>query len=301
MKIAVFYYSQTGQALEAARNICKTFDKSDSHEVVYKEIVSEEEYPFPWSSYIFWDTFPETRLGIIPSGIHAIDFSDIQDADMVLIFGQSWFLSPSLPIQSFFADAAVRDYLCGRDIVFVNVCRNMWLSTARKVKEYIKDIKGHLVGHIVLRDKAFNLVGVITIMRWLLTGRKAATRLFPAAGVSDEDIKASSRFGDIIYQAWHDGDLQHLQTRLLSARAIEYMPFVMFVEKIGHRMFGLWAKFIRRKGGFRDPARKFRLKLFSRYLMFALFVVSPIGKIGYYLMYPFRNIAGHRRRDCGVE
>ena len=94
MKIAVFYYSQSGQALKAARNICKPLEKSgdrsgDDVRVVYKEIVTQRQYPFPWSKDEFFDVFPETRLGIPLSGIEPMDFSDINDADLVLVVGQS--------------------------------------------------------------------------------------------------------------------------------------------------------------------------------------------------------------------
>ena len=101
MKIAVFYYTQSGQALNVARSICS---KMNDVSVVYKEIVPLTTYPFPWSKNAFFDAFPETRLGIPPSGIVPMDFSDVEDAGLVLVVGQSWFLSPSLPLQSFFTD-----------------------------------------------------------------------------------------------------------------------------------------------------------------------------------------------------
>ena len=66
MKIAVFIYSQSGQAKEAAKKIfdvCKQ-GKEDAHEdtIIFKTIIPEQEYPFPWSKKEFFDTFPETRL-----------------------------------------------------------------------------------------------------------------------------------------------------------------------------------------------------------------------------------------------
>jgi flavodoxin len=53
MKIAVFIYSQSGQAKEAAKKIfdvCKQ-GKEDAHEdtIIFKTIIPEQEYPFPWS------------------------------------------------------------------------------------------------------------------------------------------------------------------------------------------------------------------------------------------------------------
>ena len=86
-RIVVFYYTQSGQALSVAQNICKPLeDVSNEYgkefDVVYKEIKSCQKYPFPWTKYEFFDSFPETRLGLTPSGIETIDFSDVQDVEL---------------------------------------------------------------------------------------------------------------------------------------------------------------------------------------------------------------------------
>lgn len=307
MKVAVFYYTQSGQALSAAHHIFSPLPLrggagvgSPNPLVVYKPIVPKQQYPFPWSTAEFFDTFPETRLGLPPSGIEPIDFSDIQDADLVAIVGQSWFLSPSLPLQSFLTDSEATRYLNGRNVVFVNVCRNMWLMTIRSVKTSLHNAGARLVGHIVLQDEAPNLVSALTIVRWLIQGKKSASRLLPAAGVSDSHIVTSARFGAIIRSAVAYGQLSALQSKLLDAGAINYKPSILFLEKAGHRMFGLWAKFIRRKGGFRNPHRLRRVYLFYYYLLVVLFVVSPFAQLFFFLTYPLQRVGRHRLEDCGV-
>lgn len=299
MKTAIFYYSQSGQARRVAESMAKPL--GDSGEVVFKEIVPVEKYPFPWPAATFFDTFPETRLGLPPSGIEPMALADVSDADVVIIVGQSWFLSLSLPLQSFFADQGVRQYLCGRKVVFVNACRNMWLMTIRKVKAALGGMGATLIGHVVLQDRAYNLVSVVTIVRWLIKGRQEATRLWPRAGVSERDISEASRFGRLVADSVGSGDTGSLQGRLLAAGAITYKPFIMFVEKAGHRMFGFWARFIRKKGGFRNPKRRFRVRLFGVYLHVALFVVAPVGKLFFYLTWPLHNVAAHKREDCGIN
>ena len=305
MKIAVFYYTQSGQALHVAKSICEPLEKEATtgreNFVIYKEIVPLQEYPFPWNKRDFFDTFPETYLGQPPSDIAPIDFSDIKDADVIMIAGQSWFLSPSLPIQSFLTNRAVREYLNGRNIIFVNACRNMWLMTSRKIKRYIEDIHAHLIGHIVLQDKAPNLVSVLTIVRWLLYGKKKATWLLPQAGISHEELKTASRFGDIIQQSWYHSHLSHLQEDLLAAGAITYKPSIIFMEKAGHRMFRFWANYIRRKGEFRNPCRHFRTNLFFIYLLTVLFLVSPFSQLFFYLTYPLHQINRQKRKDCNLD
>ena len=243
MKAAVFYFSQSGQALKVAQSICSAIDTP-----VYKEIVPLSPFPFPWDKDAFFDVFPETRLGMPQTGIKPFDYSDIQDADVVIIVGQSWFLSPSMPLQAFFCDDEVKGYLKGRNVVFVNVCRNMWLMTLQKVKAYVSGAGAQLTGHIVLQDEVPNLVSVITVIRWLMYGKKERAGLLPMAGVSEKDIADASRFGEIIGRNAQNGSLagEALQKQLLSAGAINYKPTVLFMEKAGHRLFGLWAPFIRK-------------------------------------------------------
>lgn len=297
MKAAIFYYTQSGQALKASQSICSAIN-----EAIFKEIKPQQDFPFPWNKDEFFDTFPETRLGLPQTGIKTIDYSDIQDANIVIIVGQSWFLSPSMPLQAFFCDEKAKSYLKGRNIVFVNVCRNMWLMTARKVKAYIKDSGAQLVGHIVLQDETPNLVSIITIIRWLMYGKKEGTALLPSAGVSEKDITEAARFGEIIMSKAtnHAQSGRSLQEQLLTAGAINYKPSVLFLEKAGHRMFGLWAKFIRKKGGYRDPRRLGRINIFYIYLLAVLFLVSPFAQLFFYLTYPLHNVARHKREDCGV-
>jgi len=300
MKIGVFYYTQSGQALNVAKSICSPISDNTENQVIYKQIIPLQHYPFPWSKNEFFNAFPETRLGLPPSGIKDMTFDDVENADLVIIVGQSWFLSPSLPIQSFFRDKQVTEFLKDKNIIFVNSCRNMWLMTSRAIKNYIQNAHANLVGHIVLQDEAPNLISVITIIRWLIFGKKESTLLLPRAGISDHNIEGAHRFGEIIYDTIKNNKIEHMQRELLSAGAINYKPSVLFQEKVGHRMFGFWAKFVRSKGEFGNKRRRFRQDLFMIYLFTILFVISPFGVLFFYLTYPLRHIAKNKQEDCSV-
>lgn len=296
MKVAVFYYSQSGQALSVAKSICGPLVEQ-GHQIVYKQICPLEDFPFPWDKDEFFDIFPETRLGLPPVGNKAIDFSDIEDAGLVVIAGQSWFLSPSVPIQSFFLDEEVRAYLHNRDMIFVNACRNMWLMTSRQIKRYAKEIGARLVGHIVLQDNHANLISALTIVRWLMFNRKDG-KLLPDAGVSQKDIDSTDRFGNAIADAYQNDKVDTLHDELLREGAIIYKPSILFLEKAGHRMFGLWARFIRKKGDYRDKRRMTRVNMFFYYLLFVLFVISPFGQLFFFLTYPLQKVNFHKHVDC---
>ena len=298
-KIVVFYYTQSGQALQIARSICRPLEEA-GNAVIYKAIEPEIPFPFPWTCWSFFEAFPESRLSIPTGKLKEIDFSDVNDADLAIISGQSWYLSPSLPLHAFFQDEKVKAFLKGRLIINISGCRNMWVMAQRKIRQYIYQAGGQYAGHIVLQDNTPNLISVLTIIRWLFYNKKEASLWLPAAGVSDEDIKNASRFGVIIDETLKNGDWKDLQNKLMREKAVEYKPSVVFVEKVGYRMFGIWAEFIRKKGGYQDKHRALRIKMFCYYLFFVLYVASPFGLLVFYLTYPLRikSIKKSRQEMC---
>lgn len=295
LTVAVFYYTQTGQALAIARSLCAPLEAAGCR-VVTREIRPVTAYPYPWSSEAFFQVFPESRLGIA-CAIEPVDLSGaVAEADLVIVAGQSWYLSLSTPLHAFFQSTEVRAYLHGRPVVFVNGCRNMWVMTQSETRRYLREIGARYVGFIELHDKAPNLVSVLTIIRWLFYGRKEATRLLPAAGVSQRDVADADRFGLIILRTLYDGQWEQLQERLMREGAVTFIPHLYFIERNGYRMWGRWAHFVRRRGGAGDPRRQGRLRLFKAYLFFVLYAVSPFGLLFYWLTYPLRRAALKKAR-----
>jgi hypothetical protein len=244
----------------------------------------------------FFQVFPESRLGV-PCKLKPIDLSDIEDADLVIIAGQSWYLSWSAPLHAFFQSDAIRAYLKGRNIVVSMGCRNMWVMTQQKTREYIREIGGNYVGFISLQDKAPNLISVITVIRWLFYEKRNATCLLPAAGVSLEDMNNATVYGEIIQDALERNDYSKMQERLMEKNAAAFLSTVFFIEKNGYKLWGQWARFILKKGAYNDPKRKPYLRLFCIYLFFVLYIVSPIGMIFFYLTYPFRRASFRRAKQ----
>ena len=288
LTVAVFYYTQTGQALAIARSLCAPLEAAGCR-VVTREIRPVTAYPYPWSSEAFFQVFPESRLGIA-CAIEPVDLSGaVAEADLVLVVGQSWYLSLSTPLHAFFQSPEVRAYLHGRPVVFVNGCRNMWVMTQSETRRYLREIGARYVGFIELHDRAPNLVSVLTIIRWLFYGRKEATRLLPAAGVSQRDVADADRFGLVLLRTLYDGQWEQLQERLMREGAVTFIPQLYFIERNGYRMWGRWAHFVRHRGGAGDPRRQGRLRLFKAYLFFVLYAVSPFGLLFYWLTYPLRR------------
>jgi hypothetical protein len=172
-------------------------------------------------------------------------------------------------------------------IVTVIGSRNMWVNAQEDIKKMIVANHGKLRGNIALRDRHNNLLSVITIIYWMGTGKKERyLGLFPKPGVSEADIEQASRFGFPILEAINSNNFDSLQEKLISLEAVELDSNVVSTENKGKKIFKLWSSFILKKGKPGDPARVFRLNLFKYYLLFVIFIISPIVSLVFYLTYP---------------
>ncbi|MDR1764271.1 MAG: hypothetical protein LBR64_10060 [Dysgonamonadaceae bacterium] len=295
-KTVAFYYTQSGQGLDILKSVVSPLQAS-GNEVVMKEISPQTKFPFPWTAESFFQAFPESRLGL-GCGIETPDLSGVEDASLVIIVYPVWFLSPAIPLAGFFQNEDVQRFLKDKSVITVSGVRNMQVMAHKTVKKYLSDCGAHLVGNICLQDRHHNLVSVFTIVRWLLGGKKEKSGILPAAGVSPEDIAHASVFGEIISERISSGaDFTSIQDEFLANGAVIYKPHIAFVERTGHRMFGIWAKAILKKGPYNSPKRSLLLKIFMYYLFAVIYLISPIGLGIYFLCYPFRLRTIQREKD----
>jgi hypothetical protein len=290
-KLLVIYYSQTGQLLDIVKSITKPISADNQVKLYVEELKPKPAFPFPWSAKQFFQAFPESIKGI-PCELEPVSISPNENFDLVIVAYQPWYLSPSIPFHAFFQKEETKNLLKGKPVITVIGCRNMWAMAQERVREYIKNAGGKLVGNIVLRDKAPNLLSVVSIVRWLLKNKKERyLKIIPPAGVSPKDIENSDRFGEIILDALHKNSLDNLQNNLLAAGAVEVLPSLAMIEKNGSRIFNVFASLILKKGGYGDPARNPRLTFFKYYLFFVIYVVSPFGSLVFAVTSPFRKKA----------
>lgn len=275
-KILVIYYSQSGQLRDILNSI--TSDIRDRADIDFVPIEPEVPYSLPWKASKFFDTMPET-VQHIPIALKPLPaFVKQTNYDLVILGYQTWFLNPSLPISSFLQseDAQV---LKGKPVITVNGCRNMWLHSQEKMKEYLLKAGANLAGNIVLVDNNPNLISVLTVIRWSFKGQKAASWLLPAAGVQERDIQRASRFGLPILRHLTENKLGSLQQELLMLGAIHLKPGLIILERRGVTNFRKWSRYIREKGGPGAPARQGRVTLFKRLLIVAIFILTPISSL----------------------
>lgn len=273
-KILVVYYTQSGQQLSIIRSLTKPLTEA-GHIIHIEEIQPVEKYPFPWSAYQFFNAFPET-FHQKPLPLKSLSPKAFDHYDLVIIGYQPWFLTPSRPISSFLQSEEGKRILKSKHVVTILGCRNMWLGAQEKVKRRLKEAEATLSGHIALADRSANLSSLITILRWMLTGKKDAFLFFPPAGVAQADIDHASVFGKSIAKALETDDFSSLQSTLNEHGAIDVKPGLILLEKRGQKGFSFWSRFISSGGSLYSTGRKIRVYVFLYFLLPAIFVLSPL-------------------------
>jgi hypothetical protein len=303
-KILVVHYSQSGQLSAIIQNFIRPFEaKPDRYDLFFHTIQPEPEFGFPWTSESFYDAFPEA-VTETPVKLNTLAKELYQDYDLILLGYQVWYLSPSIPISSFLQSDDFKELAKGTPVFSINGCRNMWYKAYDSITKLIDNAGGKHIGHIVLYDKAQNLISVVTIIYWMLGGKKDKyLGIFPTPGISQDDISGSEKHGRILEEHFIKNNLQQIQKRIVEADGVKVLPHMMSMEKKAKRIFQIWASFVQKKGGPQNPSRRFRLKLFKYYLLFMIYFVSTIAMLLFYLFYPFnaRKIKKNSKHYQGLD
>ena len=281
-EVLIIYYSQTGQIFDILKNVASTIS-DEKVNISYCEILPKKKFPFPWKQEEFYGAFPETFLQI-PTPLEAIPAEILQKKyDLVILGYTTWYLTPSIPINSFLKSEEAKTLLANTPVVTVSASRNMWIMAQEKVKKLLVANNSKLVGNIALVDRNMNHISVITIVHWLMGGKKTKMLgIFPKPGVSDNDIEAASRFGLPIKNALLQNEYSKLQQNLLDIGAVKVDPSLIATDIRGNVVFTKWANHLIKKEG---EERKKWLVYFKYYLLFAIWLIAPIVFVVFLLTY----------------
>lgn len=276
-KVLVIYYSQSGQLLDISKNITQELEDSNDVDLNFYEIKIKNAFPFPWSKKEFYHAFPESFLQI-PAELQDLDNPKLQEKyDLIIFSYQVWYLTPSIPINSFLKSDISKSLFKDTPVITIIGCRNMWIMAQEKVKKLLAQNQAKLVGNIAMVDRHINHISVITIVHWMMSGVKTKyLGIFPKPGVSDKDIKESSKYGSIILKNLLDTNFNLLQSQLIEKDAVRIKPFLLVMDKRANILFGKWANFIFSKGKINSKDRQPFVKLFSIYLLVAIWIFAPI-------------------------
>lgn len=274
-KVLVVYYSQTGQLKSALDALVKPFVGLEGVEIYWEEIKPINPFPFPWPTVDFFDVMPEC-IADKPIAIQPLKYAD-QKFDLIILGWSPWFLSPSLPMIGLFHDSKAKELFNSTPVVAITACRNMWIGGMEKVKAKLHGFGANLVGNIVLEDRQPNLISLMTVIGWLIKGKREKYWGFlPKAGVSEEEINGATKYGEAVKDALLNNTFKRLQLKLISMGAIKVKPNLMLLELRGAKIFKIWERFIASKGGPGSKSRRPRVVLYSWLLPIGIFVLSPI-------------------------
>jgi len=283
--VLVIYYTQSGQLESIARNIAKPFLDSEEINLTFHEIQLEKPFPFPWNKESFFDAFPESFLQI-PAALKPVSEEILNTKfDLVLFHYQVWYLSPSIPINSFLKSDDAKKILNNTPVITISGSRNMWIMAQEKIKVLLRKANANLVGNVALVDRVGNLISVITIVEWMFSGvKKKYLGIFPLPGVSEKDIQESSQFGEIMLDSLQKNNLAQLQPKLVDAGAVKISSYLVTVDKTANKIFNKWSNIIYKN----QKNRKQLLKVFNVYLFLAIWLISPIVYILHLITYPLK-------------
>jgi len=273
-KILVVYFTQSGQQRSILESLVKPLLEA-GHSIHFEGLEPIQQYPFPWSAFQFFNAFPETFMQK-PLELKPLSAKAFETYDLVVLGYQPWFLTPSRPVSSFLQSTDGQKILKGKNVITILGCRNMWLGAQEKVKQWLQKADAKLVGHIALIDKSGNLTSLVTILRWMLAGKKDAFWFFPAAGVSNNDVDHTSVFGKLINEAIISNQFESLQNQLNQNEAIEIKPNLVMMERRGQKSFSIWSKFIASGGHVDSAGRKIRVYVFMILLPTVIIILTPL-------------------------
>lgn len=268
-KVLAIYYTQSGQLGEIVDHFTAPLAEAGIS-IENIRISLSKNYAFPWTTDRFFSVMPDCVLDV-PSELAPFELRETS-YDLIILGYQAWFLSPSIPFNSLLRHPGFIAVLKNTPVITITGARNMWLNAFVKVKKMIHATGARLVGNIALVDRHPNPVSFVTILHWMMNGKKDHyLNIFPTPGVSDVDIEHTRIFGERTLPHLKNNEWDELQDGLVIDGAVKLNYNLMIIESVAGKIFALWANFIAKKKN-----KAAWLKAFKYYLLIAFFIGAPI-------------------------
>ncbi len=273
-KVLVLYYSQAGQL---KRVIDSFISKLPDEEIMVdiKKIIPKRAYPFPWPFYEFFDEFPES---VLMDGCEIDDVKNIEDDYDLIILGYTvWYMSPSIPITAFMQSDQAKKIFKNKPVITLIACRDMWVLAQEKMKNLLKNVDAKLIDNVALTDQGKGAYSLVTLPRYLLSGKKNPFWFFPPAGILENDIKSASRFGKRLNEALKNNEEKLSKPLLKNMGAVNIDGKLIATEKIANRSFQVWTRVIKFSGKKYSLGRKISITVYVGFLILLLLTLVPIN------------------------
>jgi hypothetical protein len=268
-KVLAIFYSQSGQLEDIIDQFSQPFLKNGAT-VEKVRVFPETPYPFPWTGKSFFSVMPDC-VQQVPGKLQPFSFKE-SGYDLIILGYQAWFLSPSIPSNTFMADEKFQAIARNTPVITITGARNMWLSAMEKMKPVLKKMDADLVGNMALVDRHHNFISFVTIFYWMFKAKKERLlNIFPVPGVSEDDIKKTSKLAEAALPYLERGNWQGYQEEMVRQGAVPVKYNLMFIESKARKIFKIWAGIISKR-----KKRDAWLVAFKYYLLIALFIAAPI-------------------------
>lgn len=284
-RILLIFYSQSGEAARVA-TIFETEMAGFGHSVTTARLHPQDDYPYPWGSIgRFFDVMPETHLGL-PPPIRRPMFDPEAAFDLVVLISPVWFLSPALPVQSFFRtpQAAV---LRGRPVMTVTVSRAMWQQGSEGLKRLLAAAGARHIDNVVVTHQGSPVATLVSTPRALLSGKGGRLMgIFPEPGVADAEHARLMQLARVA--AARLAETEAPTASLLSGTAaVTVRRWLIAPELAGWYAFHGWARLIRALGRIGNTARMAGVWGFALFLVGMILVGLPVTLVATPILYLF--------------
>jgi len=273
-RVLVLYYSQAGQL---KRTIDSFISKLPDEEIIVdiRKIKPKRKFPFPWPFYEFFDEFPEA---VLMDGCEINEVQDVgDDYDLVILGYTVWYMSPSIPMTAFMQSEQAKKILKDKPVVTLIACRDMWVLAQEKMKKLLENVGARLIDNVALTDQGKGAYSLVTLPRYLLSGKKNAFWFFPPAGILESDIQNASRFGTRLNEALKNDEEKNTEPMLTNMGAVNIDGKLIATEKIANRSFQVWTRLIKLSGKKYSFGRKISITVYVAFLVLLLLTVVPIN------------------------
>lgn len=287
-KVLVLYYSQSGQLENVINQLVAPLNQAGTIDCDCRAIRPAEAFPYPWSFFEFFGSFPEA-VNLDGCAVAELDLKS--DYDLIILGYTVWFLSPAIPVTGFLKSDQARFLFKDKPVVTVIACRDMWLSAQEQMKVMIKSLGGRLLDNVVLCDQGKSLYTFVTTPRWLFTGKKDKFWFFPPAGIAPDEIKAAERFGQRLVSALRGDRERGLKPLLSGLGAANVNGKLVAAERIARRSFTVWSRILKKAGGPGSNGRNTMIIFYSAFLLIMILTLVPFNLLLRKIFAPWRRKA----------
>ena len=286
-RILTVEFSQSGQLTGVMDQVLEPLQQA-GHSVQRLRLELETPFPFPWPFWQFMDNFAETAA-LSPPPLAPWEMSG--EFDLIIIGYPVWFLSPPPAITAFLQSAQGQALLKGKPVVTLTACRNMWIQAHVDMCQLLQQAGARLLDHVALTDPSPAMYTFVTTPRWVLTGRKGAFWFFPPAGLNQQQVDDSVRFGQAMNAAISEQAWRGEESMLQGLQAVQVDPGLAASEKIAKRSFRIWGRLLRALG---PPGAWQRRPVLVLYIIFLLTLICTVVPLSMLLRSIFFKLAPKR-------